>query len=190
MTRIAIAILAGLIVGNPATAHRAAADPLAIQSGYVFLNENPATSFGLDFGFFGDDFSFLGEDFNLEYFRTFSPDEPPFRLQFRDVADPATSSCTGCTYSGDFLFEFPATTIGEAVPFTMTGLLRGFRGDSPIPVIDQPLAGIGRVNPGAQSVLFEFTDTSPVPEPSTMLLLGSGLALGLRNRLRRRVSRV
>jgi len=58
-----------LVLVHPLATERATADPLQIQSGFVFISADPTQSFGLDFGLFGSGFSFLGEDTtNFDHF--------------------------------------------------------------------------------------------------------------------------
>ena len=154
------------------------ADPLQITSGFVFLNEDPAQSFGLDFGLWGGGFALVGEDTEShDYFSRFSPWVSPFRLQFSRVPDfSSNSSCPGCRYDGDLLFSF---TPGMPT-FSLRGALRGFPAGGGAPLTFD-LVGAGRMIAGPSSVLFQFQDeAAPVPEPATFLLVAWGGALVLR----------
>ena len=179
-------LIAVVVALQTFTASRVSADPLRIQSGFLFLSDGGVQSFGLDFSLNGEGFAFVGEDTDtFDYLSDFSFSEPPFRLRFSGVPDPSSnSSCPGCDYTGDFLFQFTPNPTGPS-PFTMSGLLTGFAAGSTQPAITADLAGHGRMGAGGESVLFQFeADAAPVPEPSTLLLLGTGTALVLRRRRR------
>jgi hypothetical protein len=185
MHRRPLLLTAALVSILAVTAPAVSADPLQIQSGFVFLDGAPARSFGLDFGFMGAGFAFLGEDTDtFDYFPQFSSSESPFRLRFSGVPDPATSSCPGCEYTGDFVFRFETLSGVGTSPFSMTGVLSGFAGGSTTPRIVAELTGSGTMHSNEESVLFAFEAEAapPVPEPSTLLLIGSGAAILARRR--------
>jgi hypothetical protein len=88
-----------------------------------------------------------------------------------------------------------------STPFTFAGLLRGFdnfeQAGTPLFVADlrgQGTASLQFTNDAqaglrASRITFEFEDPAAVPEPGTMLLIGSGLGMVLARRRARAVSR-
>ena len=113
---------------------------------------------------------------------------------------------TGAVFEFDApAFVLPSTPAGISVRrlFTLTGSLTVFdeRGEST--VISRMLIGQGEVtahfdyNPNLgepiafefRSIRYDFTEAAPVPEPVTMLLVGTGLGgVFLRHRSRRRLT--
>jgi hypothetical protein len=179
--RCTLALAAVLSVSALATTP-AAADPVRIESGFMFVNDDPTQSFGLDFGFFAEGFTFVGEDTDsFDYLTGFSPSASSFLLRFSGVPDPSSnSSCPGCSYAGEFLFRFGAVTSGVA-SFAMSGVLMGTRPDSTL--LTAELFGRGSMRVGERSVLFAFdADPAPVPEPSSFVLAAAGVAALLRRR--------
>lgn len=198
MRRLPLLTLSLLLLTLPSAARPAAADPLRIETGFLFLDTDPARSFGVDFGLFGQAFGFVGEGPQSRNYleglfcTTCSPVsiQPTFRLRFfpADVIDPSSnSSCPGCGYEGDFLFEIAAVPPAEAAnqPFRMAGTLTAFPPGSSEGAIRHELIGSGRMSASTQSALFSFADEpAPIPEPSTLLLLGSGLVFAIRRNRR------
>jgi hypothetical protein len=102
-------------------------------------------------------------------------------VRFDAVPTPLTSH-------GSIDFDYTA-------PFSFQAMIRGIRNGQEL--FSRELIGRGRLSvnyegstrPGLfgyadESVHYDFTDADPVPEPATLVLLGSGLLLGAQRRRR------
>jgi hypothetical protein len=164
----------------------ASADPLTIRSGYLFVNNDPITGFGIDLNFSGHGFQYLGEAFVevRDFLEGFSPSS--FRLRFSrdEVMDPSSnSSCPGCGYAGDLML----TGLTGDTRFSMTGTLAGFLPGSTVPAFSHDLSGMGTMRASTRSVLYQFeSPAAPIPEPATLVLVAGGLAAAVRMRRHRR----
>jgi hypothetical protein len=94
---------------------------------------------------------------------------------------------------GEFFFEAPDATLPQVLsarsfltaPFQFHGDVAGFRALGSLPLFQVDLVGRGIVsarfegeegNWGAPDVTYAFSDQAPIPEPVSVLLVGSGLA--------------
>ena len=183
-TPLAICLMAVSLLAATPTA--AVADPVRVASGFLFVSNDQIQSFGLDFGLHGDGFSFLGEyGHSRDYLIGFAPEY--FRLRF-SPAD-ALSACAECSaYGGDFVFRaLDPPSSSSWRPFTFEGQLDEYLPGSSAPDFRHALTGIGRMTTdGRTYALYQFQDPAPVPEPSTMMLVGAGLAAAYRTARRRR----
>lgn len=164
----------------------AAADPLRVESGFLFVSNNEVQAFGLDFGLFGDGFDFRGEyGHSRDYLIGFAPEY--FRLLFSPAE--ALDSCAECSaYGGDFVFRaLDPPPLSSWRPFTFEGQLDEYLPGSTTPDFRHALIGSGRLSTDGQTfALYQFQTAAPVPEPSTMVLVGAGLAAAYRTAKRRR----
>jgi hypothetical protein len=182
-------------------ASAARADPARISSGYLGLG----APFGVDLGFAGNGFIYVGEGVGDAIFltdalcltcspiRTLSPVHVMFSPG--EVFDTSSnSSCPGCTYAGDLFLHAPSLEVTSSrnhAPFTMTGTFAGFRPGETIPFFQNEVFGQGLLfaskastgGPREEFLLYQFSDSAPVPEPGTLILAGTALtALLLRAR--------
>jgi hypothetical protein len=164
------------------------ADPLRVEAGFLFLDNDPARTFGLDFVFQGSGFIFFSEVVRARNFLEGFL-QSNFRLQFSPDEVPS-STCSGCGYEGDLTFRAPGPPLPGSgwTPFTMRGTLAEFAPGSAQPLFQHALVGSGRMSASAPvSVLYLFdAPAAPVPEPSTLLLLSCGLAAAVGAKRRRR----
>jgi hypothetical protein len=168
---------------------RVAADPVRITSG--FLTVGGAQDFG-SIGFlvsirydltFGDvRLTGSDSDFTLQ-----NPLSPNLRVPFVTVGDRRVSLSPA-------RLNFTATPNLMPTPFTMTGSLGVFDFSSGEELFTGDVSGSGLAtfrfvsNPSGSSVVsgvtYQFADSSPTPEPGTLMLLASGAATMLWRRRR------
>jgi hypothetical protein len=190
MTRRRTLLLSVVLFLLPLSPLPAGADPIFVRSGFLFVNNDPVTSFGVDLAFEGQGFIYVGEAFQTrDFMEGFTPSS--FRLQFSpdEVIDPSSnSSCPGCGYAGDLLLRAAGAPMPNGLtPFTMTGTFAGFAAGSAELLFQHDVIGGGKMRASPQSVLYQFeSPAAAVPEPSTLLLLGGGLAAAVRAKRRRR----
>jgi hypothetical protein len=167
--RLPIVAIAILLLAIPAATPAAAADRATVESGFIFLDNNPSGSFGVDMALEGEGFTFIGEaPWSPEYLDGFyctrcTPvsTRRTFHLRFPagQVTDPSSnSSCPGCTYEANLAFHFERTPIGDGIsqPFAMKGTLRGFRPGTGELAFHQRLDGSGTMFASPDFVSFTF----------------------------------
>jgi hypothetical protein len=199
----------GVVAMMLVTAVSVTADPVRVASGLLSMDTGGPAYFVLRTS---DGRSFEAEPIHVDwpaecFYRCSTGDVIPLSSTVTNYDGPVVFRADGMPAYPDIAFAFlaPSVTLGSDAgsvegphlvfrrPFTFTGQLAGYA-DAELagaPLFDMTLAGTGvaRLTMGIEdgrysfsSLEYAFQSIDPVPEPGTLLLVGAGAALLLRNR--------